>query len=148
MPIPSLKDLCIFNSLGSSYLLESCLISFNKDNSELLKFSDPNSRCLPKDLAEKIISIVEQFNICMQSQEGFFKTIEKEPELALFLIRTRYAASSKNQRLFDYLKEKNHLDVNAVDIRGKTVLHYAVESWNKELFEYLINEQNIMVPKI
>ncbi len=61
MPIPSLQNLCIFNSLGSSNLSESCL----EFDSNPPTFSNPKSRWLPNDLIEKINPIINQFNICM-----------------------------------------------------------------------------------
>jgi ankyrin repeat protein len=161
--IPSLKNLCIYNSLGKEYLSQSLDYQLSQVIPEKI---NPNFRILPDDLKTEIRPIEEDFQKCMGSQRGFFQTIEKNPELALFLIKKdsrlnihhldiyavdngghtvlHCAAASGNRGFVEYLVGRG-ANVNAVDRDGQTVLHFAARSGNKELVEYLVREHRANV---
>jgi len=134
--IPSLKNLCIYESLGTEYLRQSLpVFRYSQNPAKCFRpFShfhtpDPKSRLLNEDLISEIMAIITKSKKFMTSQRVFLETIKKDPWLALVLIK-KYPISLSRK-------------INLISRLGQTTLHFAALSGSRPLVQYLIQKKHL-----
>lgn len=123
--VPSLLDLCIYNALGTDFLAQSLTYEAPSDDSDLsckMKRINLNCRELPGDLKEKIKPLFVQFQKAIQSQTAFLEITEKNPRMAIVILK----------------KYPHMINVNAHAQGQAPMLFLVAKGGNKEVLRHLV----------